>query len=487
MMGSTPIDRRKSKLGSLAVAATSAPFQRANCAANDPTPPLAPWMRKRIPGFAFAVSMMACQAVSAGIGRAAATLKSSERGFFTKSFTGTSAYSAKLPKTSPKTSSPSRSGVFDPGPIFSMTPAKSCPSVSGTRSAPFGLYWCSRTIQSTGLTPAAWIRTSALPRVTLGVSTSSSWTRSGPPNSWMRTAFMGSPPGWDEVVREPLRCERANDLQRAGLFEEMRRAGDSLELLLSPQHRERLAVETKDHVVGSSYDQERRRAHLDEQLSGEVGPSAARNHRRDAIGLACGGHQSRRCARTRPEQADRKSSGLLVVRQPLHCSGETVREQPDVEAQVAGEPLRLFFVRRQQVHQQRGETPLLQRLGNEAIAPAEAAAAAAVSEENGAASPMGDGEISAESHSRTQDQLDLALAHVHRGPPCDALSPSTERSSSSRTSSSVVWVKSSYQSPTARNGSGVAAQITSSASSSISAHVDGAAMGTATMTRAARS
>src|SRR5437763_1098028 len=271
-------------------------------------------MTKRIPGFALAVSMMACQAGSAGIGRAAETLKSSERGFFTKSFTGTSAYSAKLPKTSPKTSSPSRSGVFDPGPIFSMTPAKSCPSVSGTRSAPFGLYWCSRTIQSTGLTPAAWIRTSALPRVTLGVSTSSSWTRSGPPNSWMRTAFMGSPPGWDEVVREPLRCERANDLQRAGLFEEMRRAGDNLELLLSPQHRERLAVETKDHVVGSSYDQERRRAHLDEQLSGEVGPSAARNHRRDAIGLACGGHQSRRCARTRPEQADRKSSGLLVGR-----------------------------------------------------------------------------------------------------------------------------------------------------------------------------
>src|SRR5207253_10972882 len=59
-------------------------------------------MRRRIPGFAPAVSMMACQAVSAGIGSAAATLKSSEGGFFTRSFTGTSAYSAKLPKTSPE-------------------------------------------------------------------------------------------------------------------------------------------------------------------------------------------------------------------------------------------------------------------------------------------------------------------------------------------------------------------------------------------------
>ena len=147
--------------------------------------------------------MMACQAVSAGIGSAAATLKSSEGGFFTRSFTGTSAYSAKLPKTSPKTSSPSRNLVLEPGPIFSMTPAKSCPSVSGTRSAPFGLYWCSRTIQSTGLTPAARICTSALPRVTLGVATSSSWTRSGPPNSWMRTAFMGSPPGWEQECANP--------------------------------------------------------------------------------------------------------------------------------------------------------------------------------------------------------------------------------------------------------------------------------------------
>src|SRR5438067_6810483 len=110
--GIDPDRFRKAKLGSLAVALTSAPFQRANCAANEPTPPLAPWMRKRIPGLALAVSMIACQAVIADIGSAAATLKSSERGFFTRSFTGTSAYSAKLPNTSPKTSSPSRIQVL---------------------------------------------------------------------------------------------------------------------------------------------------------------------------------------------------------------------------------------------------------------------------------------------------------------------------------------------------------------------------------------
>ena len=139
MTGSTPIDFSHATLASLAVAATSAPFQRANCAANEPTPPLAPWMRKRMPDLARPVSTIACHAVSAGIGKAAATFQSSDGGFLTRCFNGTSAYSAKLPNTSPNTSSPARNDVFDPGPIFSITPAKSWPSVSGTRSAPFGL------------------------------------------------------------------------------------------------------------------------------------------------------------------------------------------------------------------------------------------------------------------------------------------------------------------------------------------------------------
>src|SRR5438874_10025242 len=51
---------------------------------------------------------------------------------------------------------------------------------------------CSRTIQSTGFTPAARMRTSALPRVALGIATSSNWILSAPPNSWMRTAFMST-------------------------------------------------------------------------------------------------------------------------------------------------------------------------------------------------------------------------------------------------------------------------------------------------------
>ena len=49
------------------------------------------------------------------------------------------AASAKTPKASPKTASPTRNVVRDPGAILSMTPAKSSPKVSGRRSIPLGL------------------------------------------------------------------------------------------------------------------------------------------------------------------------------------------------------------------------------------------------------------------------------------------------------------------------------------------------------------
>ena len=62
--------------------------------------------------------------------------------------------------------------------------------------------------------------------------------------------------------------------------------------------------------------------------------------------------------------------------------------------------------------------------------------------------------------------------------------PSSARASSSLTSSSSVWAKSSYHMPTARNGSGVKAQMTSSAIAWNSAQVDEAPIGTATTIRA---
>src|SRR5258706_13033660 len=110
---------RYRKLGRLAVAMTCPPFDFANWAAKEPTPPLAPWIRKVFRGEAFAVSTTICHAVRAGIGMEAETTKLSERGFRTRSFRGTTAYSAKLPQVSPKTASPFRKEEREPGAIAS--------------------------------------------------------------------------------------------------------------------------------------------------------------------------------------------------------------------------------------------------------------------------------------------------------------------------------------------------------------------------------
>src|SRR3982074_21487 len=130
---------RYRKLDRLAVATTCAPFDFQHRAGKETPPPPAPWIRRVLWGEALVVSISICQAVRAGIGMEAETTKLSERGFRTRSLRGTTAYSAKLPQVSPKTESPFRKEVREPGAISSMTPAKSWPRVGGSLSAPFGL------------------------------------------------------------------------------------------------------------------------------------------------------------------------------------------------------------------------------------------------------------------------------------------------------------------------------------------------------------
>src|SRR4051812_7058918 len=319
------------------------------------------------------------------------------------------------------------------------------------------------------------------------------WTpplRSVPPAPRSLGRRLGTVPGGAsqaEVVHEPPRGERRYRFQRSGLLEEMRRARDDFQLLHRPQIRERLAVQIDHHVVGSAHDQKGRRAHRLEPLAGEVGPAAARHDRADAPGLTRGRHQRGGSPGARPEQSRRKISRLLLAREPSQRGRESIRQEVDVEAQVACQTLGLLFAWREQIHEQRGKPGLVQRFRHEPVARAEPATPGAVRKNDHAARAIWKSETSAQPQSRAERQLDFALAHVHDSPPRAASALPVGRESSSRTSWSVVWAKSSYQSPTARNGSGVLAHTTSSASASMSAQTDGAATGTATMTRPARS
>jgi hypothetical protein len=86
-----------------------------------------------------------------------------------------------------------------------------------------------------------------------------------------------SPPS--QVPHEPLACQARHLLEGARLLEEVRRAGDDGELLRRGEERQSLPVEPEDRGVVAADDQERRRLHTSERLSGEVGAASTRDHR----------------------------------------------------------------------------------------------------------------------------------------------------------------------------------------------------------------
>src|SRR5262245_29584190 len=90
-------------------------------------------------------------------------------------------------------------------------------------------------------------------------------------NRWRRLT-----PG--EVRRKPRRRETGDLLERAGLLEQVRRAGNDLEALRRGELCERSAVEGEHLVIGAPDDEQRRRANA---LDGrrEVGPTPAGDDR----------------------------------------------------------------------------------------------------------------------------------------------------------------------------------------------------------------
>jgi hypothetical protein len=75
---------------------------------------------------------------------------------------------------------------------------------------------------------------------------------------------------------EPIRRELCDVLERAGLLEQVRRAGDDLEALRRGELRERAAIQREHFRVGAADDQQRRRTHP-LGIRSEIGPSTARH------------------------------------------------------------------------------------------------------------------------------------------------------------------------------------------------------------------
>ena len=141
--------------------------------------------------------------------------------------------------------------------------------------------------------------------------------------------------------------------------------------------------------------------------------------------------------------------------EPVRGPDESLGEQRDIETQVRRLQIDRLLSRGEKVDEQRGQLRLVEQACHQPIAGAMPAAAAPVSEQHDAPGALGQAQIALEDHRPGQDADRLLFAFPsrrlgHHPHTAQAARPAPGlRASSSRTSSSVVWEKSSYQRPTA--------------------------------------
>src|SRR5215208_113991 len=156
-------------------------------------------------------------------------------------------------------------------------------------------------------------------------------TRFGPSSMRTPSRWSGINASMSKVIHKPAGGEVGDYLERARLLEEVRRAGDDLDLVLTPHMAGCVTVHLEHSLVASAHDQERGRADRVEAGASQVGPAATRHDRpHGRVGLGCR-PQRRTRARAGAEEADRKRTGVLVVAQPGGRSTEPSGEERDIE------------------------------------------------------------------------------------------------------------------------------------------------------------
>src|SRR5512133_1254261 len=137
------------------------------------------------------------------------------------------------------------------------------------------------------------------PCVRPSATTSSSTSRSSSRPTWRRSS-----PSREEVSDEPVAGQGSNAVEGPGLLEQVSGAEDDLQARLAAQPPLREAVEAQDLGVAAADDEQRGGSDACQHVAGEVGASAARDDRANAL-RALGGRDERggrACAG--PEAAD---------------------------------------------------------------------------------------------------------------------------------------------------------------------------------------
>src|SRR2546428_6483235 len=137
-----------------------------------------------------------------------------------------------------------------------------------------------------------------------------------------------------EVALEPGDRELAHVRERAGLFEQVPRAGDDDQLVMCAQELRRVPVELEHLRVALADDQQRRREHANQLLTGQVWAPAARDDRCDLLAHRRRREQGGRGACGGTEVADGKGLQPRPRAQLARELLEPPRQQRDVEGQL---------------------------------------------------------------------------------------------------------------------------------------------------------
>jgi hypothetical protein len=187
-----------------------------------------------------------------------------------------------------------------------------------------------------------------------------------------------------EAGFEPVGGEDGDFFQSAGLFEEVGRAVNGDEFFDAVESRQGLAVEVKDTFVAFADDQQGRAFDFQQRWAREVRTAAPGNDGLDEAWVLGRGFKGGSAAGAGSKKADLQSLGVRVGLHPCGGLGEAFGKELDIKAQVPGAVVDFLFFRAEEIKQKGAESGGTKDAGDELVARAEAAAAAAVRKQDDA-------------------------------------------------------------------------------------------------------
>jgi hypothetical protein len=134
---------------------------------------------------------------------------------------------------------------------------------------------------------------------------------------------------------------------RSRFFKEMCRSGYDDEFAVGAYLRCGFTIEFQNDVVGAADDQQRRRPHVAQMASSQIGTAAARDDGPDPIRQRRRGNQRRSRARARSEIPRRQVRQSRLCVRPPRRADQAARQQADVESKLTRAAVDGIFPRSQ--------------------------------------------------------------------------------------------------------------------------------------------